>query len=56
MTRQPPADICRCHDDDCPYHEQCRRWIYRDTGRVHTATGRSGGACDLESFGEDERW
>ena len=24
-----PADVCRCHDDDCPQKETCLRWLAR---------------------------
>ena len=26
-----PADIARCHDDQCEERESCRRWTERDT-------------------------
>ena len=25
-----PFDICRCHDDGCPEHETCLRWLLRE--------------------------
>lgn len=25
-------DECRCHDDGCPQHEQCLRWVDRNYG------------------------
>lgn len=28
-----PNDFCRCHDDGCPQHETCLRWVDRNYGR-----------------------
>lgn len=48
-------DTC-CHDHDCVRRDECGHYMRDLEGDRHIATGRSGGACDLESFGEDERW
>lgn len=43
------ADICRCHDAECPQRGDCLRWIERKTGAdwtPHQATFRNGdGVC-----------
>jgi len=35
-------DVCRCHDDGCPQHETCKRWLERKSGSgdhvVHSAS------------------
>ena len=31
-----PNDWCRCHDEQCPVREQCKRWLDRaNDGRNH---------------------
>lgn len=30
-----PADVTRCHADECPERETCQRWVQRESGRVH---------------------
>lgn len=46
-------DICRCHDDTCPKHKTCLRWLDRNPkdwiGVVYTKTLRdvnSNKACE----------
>lgn len=34
-------DICRCYDRECPEHEQCARWLERETGTQHALTLRA---------------
>ena len=34
-------DICRCYDHECPEHEQCARWLERETGTQHALTLRA---------------
>ena len=34
------ADICRCHDGDCPDHSQCARYLQAATGTFHARSIR----------------
>ena len=48
--RAIPNDICRCHDDKCPLHKSCLRWLDRARSNngglvVAAMTLNNGGEC-----------
>jgi hypothetical protein len=38
--RYLPADICRCHDGDCPERADCARYLQAATGTFHARSIR----------------
>lgn len=45
-------DECRCHDDGCPQHENCLRWIERNAGGSHVEHAQSLFPYDVPLGGE----